>query len=115
MYYTYGRPAGRVVRICGTPARIMNVTQEHVEFIDEEGVLCLIDLERCRRNYDARFIEGLDDGYRGVGLRGPHDRPPWMSFTDEPPTMFEFLSTEDLHLHILDPLVKFGWITFGTD
>ena len=115
MEKVYREPAGQVVPIGATEARITNVTKDHVEFVDRGGMSHLIDLEQCHRNYDARFNQGVDRGYRSVGLRGPYDRPPWMSFADEPPTMFEFSSSEDLYRQILGPLAELGWYTFGTE
>ncbi len=115
MEKVYRGPARLVVPIGVSESKITNVTKAHVEFIDQDGVSHLIDLEHCRRNYDARFNRGVDRGYQSVGLRGPKNRPPWMSFADEPPTMLEFSSRDDLYRQVLDPLAELGWYTFGTD
>ena len=120
----YGRTIGRVIQIGATPAQIISVTRKYVIFVDEEEGAHSIDLEECHRNYIAWITKGLNQGDlidlsstagfrvraitqdRRVGFRGALDHPPWMSFTNEPPTMFQFRSSDELHEELLTPLMQ---------
>ena len=131
----YGRTVGCAVRVGAAPAGIISVTQKYVVFVDEGGDAHSIDLEECQRNYIARLTKGRnqgdiielegpifrvrsESGYgqgRCVGFRGAIDDPPWMSFTNEPPTKFEFRSRDELYQQLLTPLMQVGWNTFDAD
>ena len=126
----YGRTIGRVVRIGASPARFISVSQKYVEFLDEEGGSHSIDLEDCAKNWVAWSTDHQDDiipwpgvsknsasdwNSRCVGTRGALDTPPWMTFTTESPTMFEFQSRDELYEELLGPLIQLGWRMFDTD
>ncbi len=131
----YGRTLGCVIRIGANAATVISVTQNYVVFVDEEGDSHSIDLEECHRNYVAWITKGRnqgdiidlegpifrvrsESGYgqgRCVGFRGAFDHSAWMSFANEPPTMFEFRSRDELYQQLLTPLMRVGWNTFDAD
>ena len=95
-----------IVRIGVGNGRIKCVTPQRVEYLDEAGQECFVDLEECNRNYvqlhnedEGDFVlltaeDGADAWYsRCVGERGLLDDPPWVEFTNKRRTRFEFQSS----------------------
>ena len=123
-------PHRETVRIGVSPARIVAVTCQRIDYIDMAGQGQFIDLEECARNWgrrhDDRSQEFLplpgateDDisawNARCVGQRGALDDPPWAEFTNERNTRFEFESYIALYTELLGPLMQAGWHTFDTN
>ena len=116
-----------IVRIGVANARIKCVTPQRVEYLDEAGQECFVDLEECVRNRVQSYNENKDEfvlltsedsaaawNSRCVGQRGLLDDPPWVQFTNERRTRLEFGSYEEAYA-LLGPLGKAGWHTFDTD
>jgi len=120
------------VRIGTGPARITQVTDQKVEYIDEGGRELFVDLQECERIFGALEIAGLfppsddmdwasvADGIsssseqtvpagRCVGLRGALDDPPWFQFLNLRRTQFEFKDRDALDAELLIPM---GRMTF---
>jgi hypothetical protein len=102
-----------IVRIGVAKARIKCVTPQRVEYLDEAGLECFVDLEECSRNCIQSDDESEGDfalftsedregaaawssrRIRYVGLRGMLDDPPWIEFTNKRRTRFEFGSSNE--------------------
>ena len=97
-----------IVRIGVGNARIKCVTSLRVEYFDEAGQECFVDLEECARNWAQS--RNKDDGdlvrltsedsagrrkYRYVADRGFLDDPPWIEFKNKRRTRFEFGSSNE--------------------
>jgi hypothetical protein len=110
-----------IVRIGVTNARIKCVTPQRVEYRDEAGQECFVDLDTCLRipvhfyyekegNLALWTSEGSDS--RCVARRSSHDHPPeWVEFTNKRRTRFEFRSYKEACNILLQPLRKAGWYT----
>jgi len=110
-----------IVRIGVADARIKCVTPQRVEYRDEAGRECFVELDKCVRipvqyyyekegEFVLRTLEGSDS--HCVGRRGYHDDPPeWVEFTNKRRTRFEFRSYKKAYTTLLQPLRKAGWIT----
>jgi hypothetical protein len=110
-----------IVRIGVTNARIKCVTPQRVEYRDEAGQECFVDLDKCLRipvhfYYEKEgdlvlwTSEGSDS--RCVARRSSHDHPPeWVEFTNKRRTRFEFRSYKKAYTALLGPLRKAGWRT----
>ena len=112
-------PEREIVRIGVSEARIVGVTRERIDYIDEAGQEQFIDLEECagvggearsNRAKRARLERTVC-----VGQRGALDNPPWAEFMNERKTHFEFATYEDLYGELLTPLRQAGWHTFDTN
>jgi hypothetical protein len=104
-----------IVRIGIANARIKCVTSHRVEYLDEAGQECFVDLDECDRNWvqlhnasegDFVLLTSEDRGsaaawssrrIRYVGLRGMLDDPPWIEFTNKRRTRLEFGSNEEAY------------------
>lgn len=109
-----------IVRIGVESARIKCVTPQRVEYLDQTGKECFVDLDKCVRNWGQRAQLESEDvaasewGSRCVAERGFLDDPPWVEFTNERRTRFEFASlSEALTLKLL--LAKVRWRTFDAN
>jgi hypothetical protein len=82
-----------VVRIGVGNARIKCVTPQRVEYFDEAGQECFVDLEECARNWVQS--RGADRGrkYRYVAGRGMIEHPHWLEFTNKRRTRLGFQSS----------------------
>jgi hypothetical protein len=113
-----------IVRIGVANARIKCVTPQRVEYLDESGQECFVDLEECVRNWVQYCNENKDEfvwltsedsaaawNSRCVGQRDLLDDPPWVEFTNKRRTRLEFGSYEEAY-ELLEPLGKAGWHTF---
>jgi hypothetical protein len=107
-----------IVRISVANARIKCVTPQRVEYLDEAGQECFVDLDKCARNWVQ--LQNEDEGEfdlltsedsaaacssRCVGERGLLDDPPWVEFTNKRRTRFEFGSYYEAYT-LLAPLTK---------
>lgn len=112
-----------IVRIGVGNARIKCVTTQQVEYLDEAGQECLVDLEDSNRNYnqlhnedEGDFVlltseEGTGDlSSRYVGGRELLHYPPWIEFTNKRRTRFEFGSSREARTLKLQ-LLKVRWRT----
>lgn len=120
------------VRIGTGLARIMRVAPQRVDYIDEDGRECFVDLDECARigacleraglfppsddlDWGAVAASGDHDSERSaagtgcVGLRGALDKPAWFQFLDQRRTQFEFSNGNDLYAELLTPM---GRLTF---
>ena len=117
--------APEIVRIGVGNARIKCVTPQRVEYFDEAGQECFVDLDKCVRipvqfyyEKEGDFVlwtsEGCDS--RCVGRRSSHvDSPEWVEFTNKRRTRFEFRSYKEACNTLLQPLRKAGWSTQMTE
>ena len=111
-----------IVRICVANARIKCVTPQRVEYFDEAGQECSVDLEECNRNYVQLDNEDLltsedsaaTSSSRYVGMRGLLVDPPWIEFTNKRRTRFEFGSSNEARTLKLQ-LMKVRWLTFDAN
>jgi hypothetical protein len=105
--------APEIVRIGVGNACVRSVTPERVEYFDDGGLECFVDLKECARNR-VRYVEswredGARDGdSRMVGKSGFLDDSPCMQFLNDRSTRFHFGSVEGvLALKLL--LAKVSW------
>ena len=89
-----------IVRIGAGNARIKCLTPQRVEYFDEAGQECTIELEECARNRVQYGQSWREDGprrrdFRVVAKCGFVDDPPWIEFMNERRTRFEFWSLEE--------------------
>jgi hypothetical protein len=99
-----------IIRIGVANARIKCVTPQRVEYFDEAGQECFVDLEECARDWVQLHGDRRGRKYRHVAGRGLIGDPPWVEFTNKRPTRFEFGSSgEGYELKHL--LLKARWIT----
>ena len=123
-------PRVEVIRIGVSGARILGVSHEQVEYIDESGLKQSIDLQESakkwggwhgERNQDFLPLPGateliIADWNAGcVGLRGALDDPPWAEFMTDRRTRFEFANYQTLYRELLNPLGLAGWHTFDAN
>ncbi len=119
------QPEHGTVAIGVSGARIVDVSQERIDYIDEAGQTHSIDLAECARNWcqwrdshrhEFRLLPGWDEqssadwNVRCVGERGGS----WAEFMNEPKTRFEFANHETLYQELLTPLRLAGWHSFDT-
>jgi hypothetical protein len=108
-----------IVRIGVAHACIKCVTPQRVEYLDEAGLECVVDLDECNRNYvqlDNEELSTSEDSAATsrshyVGHRGLLDDPPWIEFTNKRRTRFEFGSSNEA-LGLKLQLMKARWHTF---
>ena len=114
-----------IVRIGVGSARIKCVTPERVEYRDEAGQECFVELDKCARSSiqfhyekEGDFVlrtEGGSDTPH-VARRSSHGQAPeWVEFTNERRTRFEFRSYKEACNALLQPLRKVGWYTKMTE
>ena len=96
-----------IVRIGVGNARITCVTRQRLEYINEAGQECFVDLEECARNWAQSCPEEDEDDFvqlpsedsaaarRYVGGRGLLEDPPWIEFANKRRTRFEFESLNE--------------------
>ena len=107
-----------IVRIGVANTRIKCVTPQRVEYLDEAGLECFVDLDECNRNYVQLDNENLltsedssaTSSSRYVGMRGLLVNPPWIEFTNKRRTRFEFESSNEA-LGLKLQLMKARWRT----
>jgi hypothetical protein len=114
-----------IVRIGVGNARITCVTRQRVEYFDETGQECFVDLEECARNWAQSLTEEDEDDFvlltsedsdaarrkrRYVGGRGLLEDPPWIEFANKRRTRFEFESLNEGYGLII-PLKKVRLLT----
>lgn len=119
-----------VIRVGASDAQILRVSRARVDYVDMRGQKQSIDLEECARNWMRWYgdhiqgfilIPGSSDAEsdswnaRCVGGRGALDHPPWVQFTNERNSRFEFGNYEAIYRELLAPLMQNGWHTFDTD
>jgi hypothetical protein len=110
-----------IVRIGVGNARIKCVTRQRVEYFDEAGQECFVDLDECARNW----VEECGDDFvlwtsedsdaagrkpRHVGRRGLLYDPPWIEFVNKRLTRFEFESLNEGY-GLIVPLKKVRCLT----
>ena len=100
------RAIAELVRLGVGAAKIQRVTSKCVEYTNEAGVDCNIDLTRSAK-HDGRIPI--------VGFRGMLDVPPWVRFFNERSTRFEFADSEEAYEALLFPLSKCGWETMDAN
>lgn len=121
-----------LVRIGSGLARITQVTDQKVEYLDEHGRELFVDLEECARIGGCLEVVGSfppsDEtdwasvadavsssserevpGGACVGLRGALDDPPWFQFLNRRRTQFEFKDQDALYGELL---TRMGRMTF---
>ena len=127
----YDFKAVELVHIGREPAEIVAITGARVEYIDDNGMGLVVDLEECARVYrclrDRRAFPPRDDQDWGalidevpgfatlepplqavVGLRGAIDEPPWFQFLNRRRTQFEFSDSDHIRSTLLEPLARAG-------
>lgn len=82
-------------RVSYDKSKILAVTKDGLEYIDDQGSKCAIDFHACRENLERELgsagylrIRHPADVY--VGFRDLGAKPPYITFATEPPTRFEF-------------------------
>jgi hypothetical protein len=103
-------------------ARIKCVTPQRVEYFDEAGQECFVDLDECARNWRLRN-EDEDDfdlltsedsaatsSSRYVGDRALSFDPPWIEFRNNRRTRLEFESSNEA-LGLKLQLMSVRWLT----
>jgi hypothetical protein len=83
-----------IVRIGVGNARIQCVTPQRVEYFDEAGQECFVDLEECARNWVKEYRDTGRRKYRYVAGRGMIEHPHWVEFANKRRTRLEFWSSE---------------------
>jgi hypothetical protein len=83
-----------ITRIGVGSARLKCVTPKRVEYFDEAGQECFVDLEECARNWAQLRGARHDRKYRYVAGRGMIEHPHWVEFTNTDRTRLEFWSFE---------------------
>ena len=92
-----------IVRIGVSNARITCVTPQRVEYVDEAGQECFVDLDECARNWveedEDHFVlwtsEDRDAVARYVATRDLLHDPAWIEFKNKRRTRFEFGSSNE--------------------
>jgi hypothetical protein len=123
-------PHREIVWIGVSPARIVAVTRQRIDYIDMAGQEQVIDLEECARNWGRRYDDRREEfllfsgvtqediaawNARCVGQRGALDNPPWAEFMNERNTRFEFATSKALYTELLGSLSQAGWHTFDAN
>jgi hypothetical protein len=119
------RPPGPVIYIGLQGAHIVEVTRESLEYIDQQGHSCAINLEQCNENW-CRYVEqhrsqfiifpGVtqeeleEENATMVAGRGTR----YVQFFDAWKTRFEFASNEE-RWKLEGALLRVGWRTFDRD
>jgi hypothetical protein len=110
-----------IVRIGVADARIKCVTPRRVEYLDEAGQECFVDLEECARNWPQLNLDMLTSEdraparrYRYVAMRGLLEEPPWIEFKNERRTRLEFVSSNEA-LGLKLQLIKARWRTLDAN
>ena len=114
-----------LVRVGVGNARITRITDQKVEYTDENGRELFVDLEECARiggcleiaglfppsddldwasMADAISGQGLEVSEGCVGLRGALDQPPWFQFLNRRRTQFEFKDYDSIDAELLMPM-----------
>jgi hypothetical protein len=123
-----------LVRIGTGPARILQVAQQAVTYVDGSAIERSVDLQECARTYLALYRSGnfppTDDAdwtaiaaahpvsgseplpYGCVGLRAVVDDPLWFQFLDHRRTQFEFADADAIRNELVTPLARLGWQTW---
>ena len=113
-----------VVRIGIASARIMRVTHERVEYVNEDGQELFIDLEQCADEWDRHMARveqrsgvlptesSAEREWRCVGDRDTSAKPPWARFMNERKTRFEFRTGAAFHELLHRPLMQNRWYMF---
>lgn len=112
-----------IVRIGVANARIKCVTPQRVEYLDEAGQECFVDLDECFRNYVQSRNENRGDfdlltsedsaatsSSRYVGDRALSFDPPWIEFRNNRRTRLEFESSNEA-LGLKLQLMRVRWLT----
>jgi hypothetical protein len=116
-----------IVRIIVGGARIKRVTRQQVEYLNEAGQDCSVNLEECCRNYVQSSDENRGDcdlltsedtadisSQRYVADRGMLEDSPWIAFTNKRRTRFEFGSSDEAQ-HLRSQLAMVRWRTFDAN
>lgn len=80
--------ATEIVRVGVANASIKGVTPQRLDYLDEAGQERFVDLEEC-------IGSAASGSSRCVGRRGLLDDPPWIEFTNNRRTRFEFGSSNE--------------------
>jgi hypothetical protein len=102
-----------IVRIGVAKACIKCVAPQRLEYFDEAGQECFVDLEECARNRVRDVESWRDDGarksdYSLVAKGGFQDDSPYIEFMNNRRTRFEFESLE-ARQELKSLLVKARW------
>ena len=76
-------------------SKILRVTRDALEYVDDQGVTCIIDFNVCHENVlrevsSPGWIRVQDSSDIYVGFRDFFHKPPYMTFASDPPTRFLF-------------------------
>jgi hypothetical protein len=106
--------------------RTVNVTQEGIQYIDENGNRQIIDFETCRKNW-VEYVNNSEDFAVSnlsisetscVAWRDITHKPPYIEFFTEPRIRFEFkfslwcLSPKQAFIRVQMKIVESGWTTY---
>ena len=107
-----------IVRIGVANARIKCVTRQRLEYIDEAGQNCFVDLKECARNR-VQHVKSwrVEDGarerdFRLVAKCSFQDDSPCFEFMNDRHTRFEFGSLEGAQA-LKSLLAKARWLVFS--
>jgi len=106
-----------IVRIGVSNARIKCVTRQRLEYIDEAGQNCFVDLKECARNRVKDVESWREDGarerdFRLVAKCSFQDDSPCFEFMNDRHTRFEFGSLEGAQA-LKSLLAKARWLVFS--
>ncbi len=90
-------------------AKIVEVNDTKILYIDEKGTEYSILLVECKRNSDLNGLSGY------IAKRGFLSSPPWVEFFDENKTRFEFELRKDAQFFVWDMLSQKGFKTIDMD
>jgi hypothetical protein len=116
-----------IVRIGMANAHITCVTPQRLEYLNEAGEECFVDLEECFSRYAQLHKINRDDVdlltseegaeiliSRYVADRGFLDNPPWIEFKNKRRTRFQFASSNEA-LGVKLKLMRVRWRTFDAN
>jgi hypothetical protein len=76
-------------------SKILRVTRDGLEYLDDQGITCSIDFHTCHKNVQREvgspgWIQVRESQDIYVGFRDSFAAPPYMMFASDPPTCFQF-------------------------
>jgi len=71
------------------------VTREGLEYLDDQGITCIIDFRTCHENvqrevHSPGWVQVAESEDIYVGFRDCTGTPPHITFASDPPTRFQF-------------------------
>src|SRR5262245_985251 len=90
-----GAEGGQVKTVTYDKSRILSVSEDGLEYLDDDGCRCRVDFTVCCENVEKEMssegwirVGESDDVY--VGFRDWGAKPPYITLATDPPTRFVF-------------------------